>query len=204
MEKKYSLKEAGKEARREALMKAAGNLFAEIGYDGTTIESISQKAGMGKGSFYLHFESKERIFRALMEEAGDRIVERIYDISEREDNLTNKLTDIARVILSFHLRSDHPWFFILMEKGLERQKVMEHFYEKRKKVVDIIGEVLRQGMRDGFIVHDDPGKLSSLFLECVHGSVVRECCSVDTLEFESEAHWIVTRFLLGSGNRERG
>ena len=61
--------------------------FAELGYEGTTIESIARRAGMAKGSFYLHFHSKEEIFRALMQKAGDWLVHRMRDIAGGEDSL---------------------------------------------------------------------------------------------------------------------
>ena len=38
MEHRITMKEAGKGARRESLLNAAGSLFADVGYEGTTIE----------------------------------------------------------------------------------------------------------------------------------------------------------------------
>ncbi len=199
MENRITHKEAERGARREALMNSAGSLFAETGYDGATIETIAQKAGMAKGSFYLHFESKEEIFRALIEDASERIIERVRAVHLSEKSIEEKLEEIARAILSFHLGSSHPWFFTLMEKGIERQKVMEHFYVKRKKVIDIISALLRNGMNEGKIVIDDPDRLSNLFIGCINGTVVRGCCSQENISPDLEAGWLVTRFLEGAG-----
>lgn len=198
MEEKITLKDAERSARREALMLAAGNLFALTGYEGTTIETIAQKAGMAKGSFYLHFQSKEEIFRALIEDASERIIERVRAIQNSEISLEDKLKEIARVILSFHLGSSHPWFFTLMEKGIERKKAMEHYYVKRKKVVDIISSILRRGMSDGEVVEGDPDRLSNLFMGCINGTVLRGCCSHEEVLPEKEAHWLVEHFLDGA------
>lgn len=199
MENRVTLKEAGRGARRDALMNAAGNLFADTGYEGTTIEIIAQKAGMAKGSFYLHFQSKEEIFRALIEDASERIIERVRAIQRSDKSIEGKLKEIAQVILSFHLGSSHPWFFTLMEKGIERQKVMEHFYVKRKKVIDVISGILRKGMDEGTVVDDNPDRLSNLFIGCINGTVVRGCCSNEDISPVQEAGWIVTRFLQGAG-----
>ena len=197
-----TFKEAGRGARREALLNAAGNLFAETGYEGTTIEAIAQKAGMAKGSFYLHFQSKEEIFRGLIEDASERVIEKVRSVQGNGKSIEENLKDIALIILSFHLGSSHPWFFTLMEKGIERQKVMEHFYVKRKKVIDIISGILRQGMRDGTVVMDDPDRLSNLFIGCINGTVVRGCCSDEEISPEQEARWLVARFLQGAGMME--
>jgi AcrR family transcriptional regulator len=199
MENRVTLKEAGRGARKEALKNAAGSLFAETGYEGTTIEAIAQNAGMAKGSFYLHFESKEEIFRALIEDASERIIERTSDVARSTGSISEKLEKIAEIILSFHLGSSHPWFFTFMEKGIDRQEVMEHFYVKRKKVIDVISGIFRKGMDEGMVVVDDPDRLSNLFLGCINGTVVRGCCSHEEISPDQEAGWLVARFLEGAG-----
>jgi AcrR family transcriptional regulator len=59
---------------REALVSAARAEFARRGLRGARIEDITAACGLSKGSFYLHFESKEALFKelvdALMSELG--------------------------------------------------------------------------------------------------------------------------------------
>ena len=43
-------------------------LFAEKGYDATSIEEITATVGVAKGTLYYHFSSKEEIFKFLVEE----------------------------------------------------------------------------------------------------------------------------------------
>ena len=43
-------------------------LFAEKGYDATSIEEITATVGVAKGTLYYHFSSKEEIFNFLVEE----------------------------------------------------------------------------------------------------------------------------------------
>ncbi|UCF30608.1 MAG: TetR/AcrR family transcriptional regulator [bacterium] len=199
------MKEIEKRARKQALLDAAHDLFARVGYDGTTIEAIAQRAGMAKGSFYLHFSSQEEIFRALIDEIGDRIIVEMQMTAASENSLEEKLTGLGEGILRFHLDSSHPWMFILMEKGIDRHEVMEHFFVKRKKVMDIINGVLVESIESGEIVREEPDRLSSLFLGCINGTVVRGCCMGEELEPREEAAWLAKRFLEGvllpGGNR---
>jgi AcrR family transcriptional regulator len=53
------------ETRRDELMNAAETLFLEKGLGPTRIEEITQRAGVAKGTFYLHFPSKEEVHAAL-------------------------------------------------------------------------------------------------------------------------------------------
>ena len=52
---------------RERLISAAGNLFCESGYHGTTIDAICERANVRKGTFYHFFTSKEDLAVAALE-----------------------------------------------------------------------------------------------------------------------------------------
>ncbi|MDF2691755.1 MAG: regulatory protein TetR [Labilithrix sp.] len=52
---------------RSALLRAAEDVFAERGVIGAKVEEITRRAGLSKGAFYLHFESKETILRQIVE-----------------------------------------------------------------------------------------------------------------------------------------
>lgn len=51
--------------KREAILGAALELFAERGFHGTAVPEIAERAGVGAGTIYRHFESKEAIVNAL-------------------------------------------------------------------------------------------------------------------------------------------
>lgn len=49
------------------LLRAAEAIFADKGLSGAKVEEIARHAGLSKGAFYLHFESKDAVFRQLVE-----------------------------------------------------------------------------------------------------------------------------------------
>jgi AcrR family transcriptional regulator len=53
--------------RRVAILQAAMEVFAERGYQGTTVEEIARRAGVAKGTPYLHFADKADLFYAVFE-----------------------------------------------------------------------------------------------------------------------------------------
>ena len=55
-------------SRREAIMDAALEVFGTSGLDGAGVEDIARSAGIGKGTIYLYFKSKEEIFDAILGE----------------------------------------------------------------------------------------------------------------------------------------
>jgi len=52
--------------RRQRLLDAAASLFIRHGFDKTTVAEVAREAGVGKGSVYLHFPSKEALLEGLM------------------------------------------------------------------------------------------------------------------------------------------
>ena len=56
---------------REVLLQAAGRVFARKGYRAATVDDVAAAAGLSKGAVYWHFESKEELLLALLEEQVD-------------------------------------------------------------------------------------------------------------------------------------
>ncbi len=64
-------KTAKARATRARLLGEAAQLFSVKGYFATTVEDVMAKAGLTKGGFYAHFESKEALARAVVEHAAE-------------------------------------------------------------------------------------------------------------------------------------
>ena len=60
-------------ARREALLEAATRTFAHAGYAATSIAEVAEVAGVTPLIVYRHFETKEGLYRAVLERVGTRL-----------------------------------------------------------------------------------------------------------------------------------
>ena len=80
-----------KRETRGRLLDAALRLMSEKGMEGVAINEITEAADVGFGSFYNHFESKEAIHGALMDDAFERFADLL-------DQLVEKVADPAEVI----------------------------------------------------------------------------------------------------------
>ena len=81
--KKAKKSRAQKRAKRtrNKLKEAALDAFSEKSIDAVTVEEITEKADVGKGTLYQHFDDKEEIVITLVEEAVEHLIEymRSYD-----------------------------------------------------------------------------------------------------------------------------
>jgi AcrR family transcriptional regulator len=76
---------------RAALLSAARQLFAEHGFVATGREQIAELAGVSRGALYHHFGSKERLFRAVVEELEVELGEQVMIAAARSDDAAEEL-----------------------------------------------------------------------------------------------------------------
>jgi AcrR family transcriptional regulator len=100
---------------RERIIKAAERLFAERGYDGTSVRAIVAKARVNQAAINYHFDGKDGLYREVLRAAFRALTERQLDHAEalkamsREDALAEFIRRqlwplMARDELSRHLR----------------------------------------------------------------------------------------------------
>jgi len=101
-----------KVARREAILRAAKEVFAEKGLFASTIDDIARHAEVAKGTIYLHFRSREDMFTALMDEGLALVAKRFteaVDLSLRADDNLRRLCDAY-----CRLYREEPQYFKLL------------------------------------------------------------------------------------------
>jgi AcrR family transcriptional regulator len=69
--------EARRESRRQRLLAAALDLFAERGFHDTSVDDVVGIARTSKSAFYVYFESKEDCFRVLLEKEGGALIQAV-------------------------------------------------------------------------------------------------------------------------------
>ena len=88
---------------RSALLDATDRLLARKGYMKMTIDDLAAEVGIGKGSVYLHFSSKEEIVLSHIDRIIERLKSRLDEIAHRRATCARRLREmlIERVIFRF-------------------------------------------------------------------------------------------------------
>jgi AcrR family transcriptional regulator len=73
------------EARRQAILAAALTVFAAHGFEAARLDDVAQRAGVAKGTLYLHFRDKEALFEALVRSAVSPLLEQMSRIAAASD-----------------------------------------------------------------------------------------------------------------------
>src|SRR5215510_5036971 len=94
---------APKEAVKDAILDATDRLLALFGYRKMTVEDIAAEAGIGKGTIYLHFSSKEEVVLSHIDRIVDRLKERLREIAHSDAPTAERLRLmlLTRVLFRF-------------------------------------------------------------------------------------------------------
>lgn len=110
-----SLREEARCAFRDAILSAAERVFVRAGFYETRMADIAREAGVGVGTLYNYFESKEVIFSDLLALRHDEFRAAIEAAAVAEDPL-ERLRQIVRAMLST-LEQNGALFAVFMERG---------------------------------------------------------------------------------------
>ena len=103
---------------RKKLKEAALDVFSEKGIDATTVEEITEKADVGKGTLYQYFEDKEEIVVILAEEAIEHLIERIRSYESAPESLEDMLEHLLNAHYEFFVDSSEEFLLLFQGKLL--------------------------------------------------------------------------------------
>ena len=150
---------------RERILDAAERLLGRYGYRKMTVDDVASEAGIGKGTVYLSFPSKEEVVLATV----DRIVDAVCDEMERirssgrpaPECLTGML--VARVLVRFDRVSGYrerldDLLGAIRRSLLERRRL--HF----ERETAVLAAAVRDGQRTGALVPGDARRTARALL----------------------------------------
>lgn len=121
------------EQTRQKLLRAAEQEFGEKGFHTASISSITQRAGVAQGTFYIYYASKEDIFKALVKDMSRKMR---HFLSEATEGITDRLA-IERKGLEFFLQFalEHKNLYrIVMECQFIDEATYREYYETMAEV----------------------------------------------------------------------
>jgi AcrR family transcriptional regulator len=137
-------RERTKAGNRAAILVAARGVFADLGYESTTIRDVIRATDLAAGTFYNYFRDKESVLRALLEEKMTEMQQRARDA--RRDATTVEEVVRSTVDLSFTmLIEDRPVFDLLRRNAgairaiLDEPSFVANLDELRRDLERVLG-----------------------------------------------------------------
>lgn len=130
--------------KRSQILQAAFKLFAQKGFFHTTVEEVAQEAGVGKGTVYGYFDSKQELLRQMLIFASDYYFERFFNVVEGNGGLKEKLVAIAREHFRFFNEHQEIARVVLYEHRYISEDLGDWLLEREKDRIDYLVKMLQE------------------------------------------------------------
>jgi AcrR family transcriptional regulator len=150
---------------RDAILDATDDFLARFGYKKMTIENLAQQVGIGKGSVYLHFTSKEEIALSHIDRIIERLVRELKIIAEQKISPEEKMRQmlLKRVLHRFdsvrnYTQSLNDLLSAVRPKLLVRRKT---YFETEAR---IFAKVIEEGQKSKIFADGNAPEIAETFL----------------------------------------
>jgi AcrR family transcriptional regulator len=151
----------------DTLLSVAVRVFNERGYDGTSMEDLSQRLGISKSAIYHHVQSKDELLRLAMNRALDGLFVVVDETRRLEAGAIDKLEHLVRGSVNV-LQRQAPYVTLLL-RARGNTEVERSALNRRRQFDRYVAELVRQAEADGDVRPDiDPAVTARLVFGMVN------------------------------------
>jgi AcrR family transcriptional regulator len=161
--------------KHQAILDQAIRTFAELGFRGTDVQVIADRAGVGKGTVYRYFHSKEELFWAATFEVLTRLEQVLFGAVADVEGAGTKIRASAVAYAKFFESNPQYLEMFVQERAEFRGTGPESHREHHQKMVRRFGEVLMQGIEAGELRPVDTERVTLTLGSLLYGTVVLGC-----------------------------
>ena len=174
---------------RQRLLEAATRLFSQQGYDATGVAEICANAGVSKGAFYHHFESKQAVFLALLEDWLARLDAAFTTVRQDSSDVPQavvRMADMAGGVLA----SSGVQISIMLEFWMQAYRdpqVWEAAAAPYQRYQQYFAAMVEEGVRQGSLRPVDPQLAARILVSLAMGLLLQAVFDPKATDWASEA-----------------
>jgi AcrR family transcriptional regulator len=175
------MREGGSSAPDLRLIASAEAQFRRFGYKRTTVDDITTDAGTGKGSLYLHFESKQAVYLAVVEASLERFVQSASALLDGPGTVPARLRSLVELTIRHYGEDELLHASLFGKKGLVDGDVARMAADvQRTRIRSLLRELLAIGQRESSVRADIDVDAAAAVLFEIGWAVVRTALEGDS------------------------
>ncbi len=189
--------------KHQRILDAAVKVFAGKGFFQAKVSEIAREAGVADGTVYLYFKSKDDLLISIFEVKMREAVARFREAALREQDARSSLERLIRMHLA-EFQADPDLAAVFQVELRQSQRFMREYAKSElKEYLDLIGDIVRQGQREGTFRTDIPvGIIKRFIFGTVDEVVSTWVMSGMKQDMDGLVPHLVDLFLNGIGRRE--
>ncbi|MGH2447270.1 MAG: TetR/AcrR family transcriptional regulator [Chloroflexota bacterium] len=171
MELQTARTEVGRRERRTAILLAAVELFGQRGFTDTLVSDIARAAGVGHGTVFLYFASKDALFRAAVLEPLEEFAARSLEIMGAEGSALARIRRLVREQVR-DMPAERSYLQVVGEAGAQDKRfgdlsaaISAIIY----RVVSRLAELVTEGMEAGGLAPGVPDIIAASYIAYLNG-----------------------------------
>lgn len=156
---------------RRAILDQTRHLLIAEGYNNLSMRKIARAVGCSATSIYLHFENKDALFHALIDEGMARLHEALQASLQAPATPLARIDALCRRYVAFGLENPEYYEVMFMLHPERMARYPAERYRRARRNLEVFCEVLREGVEAGVFDVEDPEVSASVLWAALHGTV---------------------------------
>jgi AcrR family transcriptional regulator len=131
---------------RERILRTAWHMLTQGGVERFEMDDLAREVGISKGTLYRHFTGRDELFRALVEDAAEHVVETLRTEIAPEADAVTKLRSFVDILYRSYDEADVSLELMLALHALHRGDEVSKFVEIPERLHNILLQGRREGM----------------------------------------------------------
>jgi len=168
-----------KPSTKERILDAALEIFSQKGFHSATTEEIADRAGVGKGTLYRHFETKEKLFEELVRLRLDELEREAGALIDGHDDVLTMISKYIQVYLEFFDRNQRLYRLIIQEQLDLGEHSPYNYFKRVIRALPNLKRKVYEGSQQGILKDIDFQTVFYGAMGFVHGVIqkwlARDC-----------------------------
>ncbi len=168
-----------KSSSKERILDAALEIFSLKGFHSATTDEIAERAGVGKGTLYRYFATKEKLFEELVRLRLDELEARAASIIHGHDDVLTMISKYIQVYFEFFDRNQHLYRLIVREQLDLGEHSPDNYFKRVMRAVPNLKRKVLEGSQQGILKDVDFQTVFYGTMGFVHGVIqkwlARDC-----------------------------
>lgn len=160
-----------KQELRQLILKAAGELFLEAGYELFSVRKLAERIGYSATTVYLYFTDKDGLFSAVVDEGFTRFVARLHTAADSTDDPLQRLKQLEQAYVQFGLQNPMYYRLMFLRRGDFLARPSAGGQQPRIDALHILPQAVQQAMDAHALRPGDAQSVSDALWALLHGLV---------------------------------
>lgn len=136
---------------RNEILDVSRNLLIQYGFGKLSMRNIANHANVTATSIYLHFDNKDDLLLALIEESIEHLKENLIREIDSSKDLIQQLEDLARGYIQFALEHPQEYEIIYMVRPEEMPRYPKEKFQEIRSAYELLAEIIEKGKQEDLI-----------------------------------------------------